>query len=118
MSLYDEIIADGPEVYFRLGESSGTVAADSSGNGSDAAIAGSTTLGAPSLDANSVDTAFEFAAGDYVQLDNPSSYGLSFTAELMFRADGLEDFATATAHNGAILTYSTDGVDIENGFIL
>ena len=41
------VLADTPVVYWRLGESSGTTAFDSSGNGLDATLVGSPTLGAP-----------------------------------------------------------------------
>lgn len=45
----DMVIADGPLFYWRLGESSGTVAADASGNGRTGTYAGSPTLSTASL---------------------------------------------------------------------
>lgn len=118
MTLETEILADSPDRYYRLGETSGTVALDSSGNGSHATIGGSTTLGVPGLDNNSNNTAFGFVPGDYVQLNSAASFGLSFTFEMMFHADDLQNFADATAHNGAILTYYSSGPSISHGIFI
>src|SRR5262245_41595578 len=54
-----EVLADGPNLYLRLGESSGVVAADSSGNGLDASIVGPTLGTAGTLTGDS-NTAFTF----------------------------------------------------------
>lgn len=49
MSYSSEVLADSPLVYWRLGESSGTTAADSSGNSRSATYTNSPTLGATGL---------------------------------------------------------------------
>jgi len=48
-SYEDEVLADSPLLYLRLGESSGTTATDSSGNGYDGTYAAGVTLGATGL---------------------------------------------------------------------
>lgn len=60
-SYKDEVAADTPTGYWRLGESSGTTAADSSGNGLDATYQETPTLGATSLLTNTSNPAVNFA---------------------------------------------------------
>jgi len=45
VSYVGEVVGGRAGAYYRLGESSGTVAADSSGNGGDGTIAGSPLMG-------------------------------------------------------------------------
>lgn len=62
MSYASEVGADNPLVYYRLGESSGTAAADDSGNGHDGTYHGSPGLAATGLLTGDADTAVEFTA--------------------------------------------------------
>lgn len=48
-SYFSSVMADGPVAYWRLGESTGTSAADSSGNGHNATYQGTYSLAQPSL---------------------------------------------------------------------
>ena len=67
------VLADAPVGYWRLGESGGTTAEDSSGNGYDGSYANGPTLGTPGLLTNDPDTAVDFDGGnDYVDLGNPA----------------------------------------------
>ena len=56
----DAVKADSPSLYFRLGESSGPTAEDSSGNGNDGTYQNSPTLGAAGLLTDDPDTAVVF----------------------------------------------------------
>ena len=61
---YDQaVLADSPAAYWRLGEASGSSAADSSGNGNGGSYAGGVTLGAPAL-INDPNTAASFDGND------------------------------------------------------
>jgi hypothetical protein len=63
------ILADNPLVYWRLGESSGTTALDSSGNSRNATYTGSPTLGAAGALKRDGDTAVTFAgSGQYADI--------------------------------------------------
>src|SRR5262249_13962061 len=57
------VLADSPAAYWRLGESSGSSAADSSGNANGGSYSGSVTLGAPAL-ITDLDTAVDFNGTD------------------------------------------------------
>jgi RHS repeat-associated protein len=61
------IAADGPAVYYRLGDPSGNSAADSSGNGSNGVYNGSYALGGTSALTNDADTSLSLTNGN-VQL--------------------------------------------------
>jgi hypothetical protein len=54
------VLADGPLAYWRLGEASGTTAADSSGNGHAGTYMGGFTLGVPAALVGDTDTAARF----------------------------------------------------------
>jgi hypothetical protein len=70
---YTAVIADSPLGYWRLNETSGTVAVDSSGNGRDGTYNGGVTLAAAgALAEGNVAAAFD-GTNDYVQL--PGSWG-------------------------------------------
>jgi prepilin-type N-terminal cleavage/methylation domain-containing protein len=61
---YDEaVLADLPGAYFRLGEGSGTVAADSSGNGISATYSGAVTLGQPGAVSGNSAASFDGTTG-------------------------------------------------------
>lgn len=65
-----EVLADAPLLYWRLGESGGTVAVDSSGNGRNGTYVGTTIFGVRSLVEGDTDTAvyFTLANTNYVVL--------------------------------------------------
>ena len=56
------VLADQPDAYYRLDETAGNIAHDSSGNHYDAALQGSYTLKQPGLIVNDTDTAIAFGA--------------------------------------------------------
>lgn len=58
--------ASGPSAYWRLGESSGTVAADSSGSLQPGTYTGSVTLGSPGALKNVADTSVTFSGGQVI----------------------------------------------------
>ena len=61
---YDQaVLADSPAAYWRLGEASGSSAADSSGNGNGGQLQGGVTLGAPAL-INDANTSASFDGDD------------------------------------------------------
>lgn len=65
MTYSDEVLADSPLAYYRLGEASGTTMVDSSGNGRNGTYTGSPlpTLGVTGLLTGDSDTAAHFAGG-------------------------------------------------------
>ncbi len=67
------ILGQHPVAYYRLGETSGTVAYDSSGNFDNATLSGSITLGVPGAPGN--DTAYQFSGGS-ISAVVPESTGL------------------------------------------
>lgn len=67
MTYSSEVLADSPLLYWRLGDASGTTAADASGNGRTGTYNGTPTLGATSLLATDSNTAVQFdGTNDYV----------------------------------------------------
>ncbi|HEX4793701.1 MAG TPA: LamG domain-containing protein [Humisphaera sp.] len=69
MAYSSTILADAPVGYWRLGESSGTVAADASGNGRDGVYHNGPALGSAGAIAGDSDTAASFdGADDYVAI--------------------------------------------------
>jgi len=100
------ILADSPNIYYRLGESSGTVATDSSGNGHDGAYAASgVTLGVSGVVVNDSDTAITLdgAAGS---VQEQSGAGLP----VGFAARSIEAwFKTTTGTEMPIVSYGTPG---------
>ena len=68
------ILADSPSFYYRFGEKSGTVAADSSGNSRDATYSASgVTLGAVGAIAGDADTAITFDATNSIVQQKPGT---------------------------------------------
>jgi concanavalin A-like lectin/glucanase superfamily protein len=93
------VLAKGPVGYWRLGESAGPTAGDTSGNGFDGAYQGNPTLGEPGAISSSADTAIRlkgFGSGDYVEIPDvdgapfsqPTS-GVGLTVEVWMRPDAL-----------------------------
>lgn len=75
-SYADAILADSPYAYYRLGESSGTVAADSSGNGRTGSFVNSPTLGVTGFNDGDTGTTFN-GTNQSVGLTNNNSFGAS-----------------------------------------
>jgi len=76
--LFDEIIADAPAAYWRLGEASGSTVANEVSGGLSGTIVGGVTLGRPSLDASSTNTAALFnGSTGYVTIGGTGSYNYS-----------------------------------------
>ncbi len=65
------ILADSPGGYWRLGETSGTTAADSSANANDGTYLGPFALGAPGALAGDPDTAVDLSAGGHARVETP-----------------------------------------------
>jgi hypothetical protein len=94
-----KVLAKGPAGYWRLDESSGPTAGDTSGHGVNGAYHGNPTLGEPGAISSSVDTAIRlngFSSGDYVEISDvdgapfsqPTS-GAGLTVEVWMRPDAL-----------------------------
>ncbi len=84
VSYADLVLGDSPAAYWRLGETSGSTAVDSSGNGNGGAYENSPTLGAPALIAD-VNPSVDFAGtGDRVIV--PSSTSLIPSAAVSVEA--------------------------------
>ena len=102
-TLYHELVlASAPLAYWRLGESSGSVAADSSGNGKSGAYASGTTLGQAGVIGSSTDTAVAFNGAGSVDIAS-SGFGTvaAFSFEVWCKPDTLATDA-ALAHRAVI----------------
>jgi len=93
------VLAKGPVGYWRLGESVGPAAADSSPNGYSGTYNGNPSFGQPGAIAGDPDTAVGFngpASGDFVEIANPAggdfsqpTSGAGLTVEVWMRPDAL-----------------------------
>ena len=73
----DEVLADSPILYYRLGESSGAIANDSSGNGFNGTYS-SVTLGTTGLISGDSDTAVTFnGTSSYLNKDHESAFNVA-----------------------------------------
>ncbi|MBW2534193.1 MAG: LamG domain-containing protein, partial [Deltaproteobacteria bacterium] len=94
LSYAQVVLADAPVAYWRLGETSGLVAHDSSGNGYDLACLGGFTLGVAGLQTSDGDTAIELDGVDGL-LQGPDALDFAtateFTAEGWVKLDRLPD---------------------------
>lgn len=98
-----EILSDDPELYFRLGEPSGTTAVDSSGNSRDGTYQNTPTLGATSLVASDQgNNAVSFASASSEHITTTYS-GVTGTAARSFEA--WIQTTAATGDIAAILSY-------------
>jgi hypothetical protein len=105
----DVVLSHGPVGYWRLGESSGTVAVDSSGNGRDGTHEGSPTLGVEGALISDDDTAVRFDGGgtQYGKVDAfPSS--ADFSADCWVYVDAAGDAAQGFMERTAGTTTNTD----------
>ena len=80
MSYSSEVLADSPLAYWRLGETSGTTAADSSGNNHGGTYAGGPTLGVAGLLTGDSDPACQFdGSNDIVTINTAAWMNVSST---------------------------------------
>jgi len=93
------VLAKGPVGYWRLGESGGPTAGDTSGNGNGGVYFGNPIFGQPGAIAGSANTAIGlngFSSGDYVEIPDPDSApfsqptsGAGLSVEVWMRPDAL-----------------------------
>lgn len=110
MSYQSTVLADAPIGYWRLGESSGSTAADSSGNGLNGTY-NSASEGVTGLIYNDANLAVELnGTSGYVNFGNPSLLQIigAITFELWFSLPSIP------SHNSSeiLLTYGYDGTNI------
>jgi hypothetical protein len=102
------VIGDTPAGYWRLGESSGSTAADSSGNGRDGTYSGP-TLGAAGLLVGDSDKAITNGGGDNTTIPNGSwiNSGTAFSVEAIIKPSSLSGTHTiASAYQSAAFSNS------------
>lgn len=110
----DAILALSPAGYWRLGETSGTVAADSSGNTHDGSYNGTYTLGADSLvPSDPDDKALGLSSAGYVSVPNAAAIdlGASFTFFCRFLRNTNTTNSTLF-HKGDFGVAGQQGVDL------
>ena len=121
MSYSAEVLADTPEAFYRLGESSGTTMADSSGNGRDGVYEGSPTLGAAGLLVSDADTAVTFDGTDDRGRVAAASWmdATSFTIEAVIKPSSIAGVRTIAGRYDSfasgLFTNSSWQLRIENG---
>lgn len=100
MSYSSEVLADSPLAYWKLDETSGTTAADSSGNARDATYTGSPTVGATSLLADGSGKAMSVAAdsGQHATIASASWMNVN-----TFTVEALATFSAYDSGNGDIV---------------
>jgi PKD repeat protein len=92
------VVAAQPDLYWRLGEASGTTARDSSGNDADATYSGGVTLGAPGGVTGTTDKAARFDGGSGLVVANgPVTNPTVYSQELWFN--------TTTTQGGKLIGF-------------
>jgi hypothetical protein len=94
MSYRATVLADAPVCYLRLGERSGTIAADASGNGRVGTYTGGVTLGAGSPFTRDTDPAVSLdGVDDFIDVADDSALDGAgdFSLEIWFKASSLPD---------------------------
>jgi hypothetical protein len=97
------IIGDAPISYWRLGESSGTTAADSSSGGNPGTITGGVTLGAPGAIVGDPNTAMSFnGSTGYVSVATNSNLNMTgdFSVEAWVKPIALDGATHTIVHKG------------------
>jgi len=96
------VLADSPSVYWRLGESTGTAAADASGNARPGTYAGGVTLNQPGALSGDANTAVSFDGVNDNVIRNPISgvSGTAISAELWLKT-------TDTTKEAGIISYAS-----------
>lgn len=98
----DAVLALSPLVYFRLGETSGTTAVDSSGNGHNGTYHGSPTFGQPSAVADSDGAVLFDGVDDYMEGSIDLSTHTSLSVAFWFKA-------SSSPNNTMLLTVGDTG---------
>lgn len=105
-----EVLADSPLAYWRLGEASGTVMGDSSGNGRTGTYTDGPTLGAASLLTSDADTCVDFNGSPYSLVSHGTWMdAASFTVEALIKPDVVTGTRTIMARHGSTWTFRLDG---------
>ena len=103
------VLADGPVSYWRLGEASGTTAADSAGTNT-GSVRGGVTFGAPGALIGDSDTSMSFdGSSGYVSVANNANLNLTgdLTVEAWARPSALDGMTRAVVHKGGTGGYPT-----------
>jgi hypothetical protein len=105
------VLQDQPAAYYRLDETGGKIAFDSSGNGLHGSVGAAITLGAPSLLPNGAGHAAQFPSGRWspaslimVPPNAKLEMGDALTIELWMRTPSINQFDTALVSYGNSLT--------------
>lgn len=117
MSYSSTILADNPQAYYRLDETAGTVATDSSGNGYTATLSG-VTLSQPGALTGDTDTSMLFTAAGKLTLPsrlNPATFS-ALTLDFWINLDMQWHYVAVTTSNatGQTLLY-LDGIATTSG---
>lgn len=106
------VLQDQPVAYWRLGESSGTRAADASGHGNDATYVGGVTLGAPGAISGDPDTAASFdGSSGFVDAANRFVFGgdQAFSLEAWVNATSVGGYVGIVSRNDAATGPPSEG---------
>ena len=95
-SYYDQVMADSPLAYWRLGEASGTTAADETANNYDGTYVGSPTLGVTSALPSDANTAITLTEAQYVEATGVADLTGDWTVEAWVKP-------SATANSGRMI---------------
>jgi len=96
----DAVLADAPLAYWRLGESSGTAAADASGNGRAGTYVNTPTLGSPGLLSSDTNTSVTFdGVEEHVSIGDAPVWNLTgdLTIEALINVTGGHNYRTIAA---------------------
>jgi glucose/arabinose dehydrogenase len=99
-----EVLADQPLGYWRLGESSGTTAADASGNNRPGTFVGGPTLGSPGLQSSDADTSITVnGLTQRVEVPHAAVWNLTgdLTIEALVNVTGGDNYRTIVAKHDA-----------------
>ena len=100
---------DHPDLYFRVGESTGTVARDSSGNGADGIYSGGVTLGQPGAVSGTSNTAVSLNGSDgAVAAGSPVNNPTTYSEELWFN--------TTTNRGGKLIGFGSNQTGGSGGY--
>ncbi|HEX3344096.1 MAG TPA: LamG domain-containing protein [Polyangiaceae bacterium] len=110
-----QVLADAPLAYWRFGESSGTSAADASGNGNDATYEGGVALGATGALAGDADTAATFdGVSGFVTVGNR----FGFEGQKPFSIEAWVSVEPRTTYAGLVSRNDAVGGPPSEGFLL
>lgn len=116
MGYSTEVLADAPVAYWRLGEASGTTAADSSGNGRSGVYQNTPTLGVAGVVPGNTAVRFDKASSEYLLSSFSWSHTDVLTIEAWVKRNDLTSVTrgiyalTSPANDGSISLYmETDG---------